>query len=554
MTRLWAYSKIRHIVPILAILLAYLPLQAGPVHAYSFSGASPVVTMGGVLNDVPAVLQEANGTIWLLWRNFNVRSDIYYITNSGGGWSSPTALTGPSTSSFNTAPAVVQLQNGTIIFAWATNVTGSLNIFYKTLTGKTWSSPRQLTSGAFTDTPEAMTVGSDGKVWLIFQRQTQSSSCPISGFCRQIYYKTLLANVWTADTQLTSDATWNMYPGGTYVRGSGVWVSYAKYSSSNADFTIYYQVYNGSSWSTATQLTSPFMVSSGSEGDTHPNMLEDRNGTIWLFWSREMPLGGGAYEDNLWYQSSGDAGNAWGSAAQLTSGGNSTNPLDDTEPAAIQGLDKSLWIFYSSDTFTGGSAWYINLIKTSPIYPVAAVAVTSLKVSPYKMYPWGYWAGQAWKQVSINVTVTNTGDYLENIQLTVQAVNKTSYIVGTGSGFLPGGSSITFYFTWNASATAAPSARYKIIASLPLVQYETLGSFLTNTMTFKTLYVLIPGDLNQVSSTDFCVDVNDLSAFLSAYASTPSSPKWNPNADINRDGVVDVHDLSTFLSNYAKCI
>jgi hypothetical protein len=525
------------------LLLVYIPSQARPVHAYSFSSASPVVTMGGVLNDLPAVLQEANGTVWLLWRNFNVRNDIYYVLNSGAGWSSPAALTGPSTSSYNAAPAIAQLQNGTIVFAWATNATGNLNVFYKTLSGNSWSNPTELTFGTVTDTPESMTVSQDGTLWLIFQRQTQSTACPVTGVCRQIYYKTLVGNTWSSDIQLTSDATWNMYPDATFVRGSGVWVSYAKFSNNNAaDYTIFYQVYNGTTWSSATQLTQPFMTSSGSRGDTHPTMLEDRNGTVWMFWEREMPLGSNTFEEKLWYQFSGDGGVTWTPATQLTFGGNSTNTLDDTEPAVIQGLDKSLWLFYSSDTLTNGSGWYINLIKTSPVYPVAAVAVTSLKISPSKSFPW--------QITSINVTVANTGDYLENIQLTVQAVNKTSYVIGTGSGYVSGGSSVNFYFTWNASAAGAPPARYAIAASLPQVQYETLGSYLANTMTFKNLKVLYPGDIDLSG----CVNVFDLSAFLSAYGSTPSSPNWNPYADLNRNGKVDVFDLSIFLSNFGKCI
>ncbi len=536
--------RIRIGLLLLAIMLvAYLPSQAVPVHAYSFSSASPVVTMGGFLNDLPAVLQEANGTVWLLWRNFNGRSDIFYEVNNGAGWSSPAALTGPSTSSYNASPSIAQLQNGTLVFAWATNATGNLNIFYKTLTGKTWSNPTELTFGTVTDTPESMTVSQDGTLWLIFQRQTQSSACPISSICRQIYYKTMVGHTWSADIQLTSDATWNMYPDVTFVRGSGVWVSYAKFSNNNAaDYTIYYQVYNGATWSPATQLTQPFMTNSGSQGDTHPAMLEDRNGTVWLFWAREMPLGSATYENKLWYQFSGDGGITWTPATQLTFGGNSTTPLDDNEPAVIQGLDKSLWLFYSSDTLTNGSGWYINLIKTSPVYPVAAVAVTSLRVSPSKLFPW--------QISSINVTVANTGDYLENIQLTVQAVNGTSYAVGTGSGYVSGGSSVNFYFTWNATAAGAPPSRYAIVASLLQVQYETLGSYLANTLTFKNLMVLYPGDIDKSG----CVTVFDLSQFLSAYGSTPSSQNWNPYADLNRDGKVNVYDLSIFLSSYGKCI
>src|SRR5712691_7477802 len=133
-------------------------------------------------------MQASDGTVWMAWRNFNVRSDIYYQKSSGGVWSPAANLTGPSTSSYNVSPSLAQLQNGTIVFAWATNVTHNLNIFYKTFTGGVWTVPRQVTSGVFSDTPTAMTITSDGTLWLVWQRETASTSC-LQGFCRQIYYR-----------------------------------------------------------------------------------------------------------------------------------------------------------------------------------------------------------------------------------------------------------------------------------------------------------------------------------------------------------------------------
>jgi hypothetical protein len=45
------------------------------------------------------------------------------------------------------------------------------------------------------------------------------------------------------------------------------------------------------------------------------------------------------------------------------------------------------------------------------------------------------------------------------------------------------------------------------------------------------------------------VNVMDIVAILSKYATTPSSPNWNPNMDLNKDGVVNMRDLNIVLMN-----
>ena len=40
------------------------------------------------------------------------------------------------------------------------------------------------------------------------------------------------------------------------------------------------------------------------------------------------------------------------------------------------------------------------------------------------------------------------------------------------------------------------------------------------------------------------IDIIDVSMMASAFDSTPGTPKWNPNADLNNNGIVDIVDLS----------
>ncbi len=516
---------------ILATLLTVIvPLQVRHAHGYSFQTPVLLENMSSV-DSLPAALQSSDGTIWVAWESYNPRTDLFYMRiRTDGSIVTPIQnLTGPATA-FNRAPTLTQLQNGTVFFAWAANITGHFKLWAKTYTGGLWTRPFQLTSGSDDDQVPKSTVAQNGTLWLVWERDN-------SGGSRQVYYKTLNGNAWSGDIQLTIDATLNTLPNVMSVKGGSIWVSWSKFISSGSFYNIYYQTFNGTAWSNQLVLTN---VNLSTFGDTHPDLVQDRNGTIWAFWSREEKLSTTIFQDKLWYKFSGNGGQTWSSDTKLTFGGDANVTIDDLEPSAIQGVDKSLWIFYSSDLTNAGSLFDIYYIKTNQIYPVHDPAVTKVTVSPAKMYPWNV--------ATINVTLADLGDFIENIQLTVQAVNKTSFNVGSASTFLASGQSKIFSFTWNASS--APSARYTIIASILLGPGETMGAGLDNTFRYRSLAVLLRGDLNK----DYTINIIDAAIMAVAYGSRPGNSSWNPNADLNRDGIVNIIDFAMLGANYGKSI
>jgi len=46
------------------------------------------------------------------------------------------------------------------------------------------------------------------------------------------------------------------------------------------------------------------------------------------------------------------------------------------------------------------------------------------------------------------------------------------------------------------------------------------------------------------------VNSTDLTLLSQAYGSTPGKPNWNPQADLNPDGVIDAEDLGILGKNY----
>jgi hypothetical protein len=65
-----------------------------------------------------------------------------------------------------------------------------------------------------------------------------------------------------------------------------------------------------------------------------------------------------------------------------------------------------------------------------------------------------------------------------------------------------------------------------------------------------TLRIKIPGDIDG----DDRANVFDAALLGKAFGSTPGSPNWNPEADINKDGIVDNDDLTLISENYGKIV
>jgi len=48
------------------------------------------------------------------------------------------------------------------------------------------------------------------------------------------------------------------------------------------------------------------------------------------------------------------------------------------------------------------------------------------------------------------------------------------------------------------------------------------------------------------------VNMDDLRLAAKAFGSTSTSPRWNPDADINLDGKIDMKDLYIIVANFGK--
>jgi len=546
---------------LIALTLAvFLQYQVHPVSAYTFQ--TPQLLDPAPSFDIsPTALQASDGTLWVAWdSSFYGQNQIVVKTYNTGVWSAQHNITWGPPSQTNTYPSLAQLNNGTIILVWSSNQTGYYNLYYKLYNAGVWSKPNQLTVSCTTgcalgdgDFSPNVEIGLDSSVWVVWGREVSSTAAtcavPFTIVCRQLFYKNLKGNVWSSDTQLTSDATWNRWPGMTVTKDGALRVVYSKWISQGSNYNIFGRTFNGVQWSVEVQLTNINAI------DFTPNIVQDRNGTIWVFWDRDISVGGGFFQSKLFYQTSIDGGVTWSSSTQLTFGGSSTTPIDDQEPIPVQGLtrnldgtvDHSLWIFYSSDAFLDGADFAIYYIKSNPIFPVHNAAITAVNVSPSMMFPWGI-RKQSISSAMVTVTVSNLGDFPENISYAVQAVNTTTFNLASGFWLAPSGLSKMVTISWNA--TLASPGLYTLVASVSPVPGETTGDRMDDSIRFRYLGIVYPGDLNLSGH----VTIIDASIFGAAWNSVPGMPNWNPDADINHNGKVDIVDASIFGANWQKSI
>jgi hypothetical protein len=142
---------------------------------------------------------------------------------------------------------------------------------------------------------------------------------------------------------------------------------------------------------------------------------------------------------------------------------------------------------------------------------------------------------------NVTITVDNQGSFAEVFNVTVYA-NVTA--IDTQQISLNVTNRTILMFTWNTMSFTY--GNYTLTAFAWPVPGENITA--NNNFTDGLATVTIPGDING----DFQVSLTDLVLLANAYGCKPGDTKWNPNADINCNGVVDLADLVTMAMHYGQ--
>ncbi len=468
--------------------------------------------------------------MWMVWEKVvpNLAGNIYLMTNNGYGWSAESVIVNGTYDDIS--PSISQLNNGTIILVWSRGTTGNLNsyqIYTQGFTNGVWSSPAPLVTNFPSNFDPVLLKTLDGSVWMVWSR---SSSANGGG---DLYYKTFRNASWSAEAVIptaASSAFEEKLPSLAQAADGRILVVYETNISGNAQ--IYYTKYLGPSWTTSTALTTT------ANGDKWPSIAQDRNGTLWVFWARELPNGTTPppttlYQWDIFYKSSANNGTSWTSETDLY---NSVNAVEE-HPTVFQGPDKELWVVYDSCCSSPGNPYgNPNLFMTrSSIIPAHDLAVTSLVVSPSPNPRTG-------ENVTFTVTVYDPGSYAESSRLSLYVGQS---LVDTKSVTINPGSTASYTFTWSTIGQA--NAKYSVKASLAQVSHETI---IGNNCLNSTLLFTFLGDVNR----DGAVGIGDLALIASHVGAVRGTRNFYASADVNGDGVINISDLTISSAEFGSII
>jgi parallel beta-helix repeat protein len=182
-----------------------------------------------------------------------------------------------------------------------------------------------------------------------------------------------------------------------------------------------------------------------------------------------------------------------------------------------------------------GDTPYIIGANNTDRYPVINyVAVHDVAVNlttPRTIVGEGY-------NLCINVQVTNKGNRIETVNITVSA--NTTLIATQIINLTIGTTALTF--TWNAMGFA--KGNYTINAKAWPVPGETNTT--DNTFRYGGVTVTVPGDTDG----DGDIDIYDIVRLASVYGAKRGEPRFNPSCDIDGNDEINIYDVVIATSRY----
>jgi hypothetical protein len=151
----------------------------------------------------------------------------------------------------------------------------------------------------------------------------------------------------------------------------------------------------------------------------------------------------------------------------------------------------------------------------------------------------------------VNVTVANVGSLPETFLVALwvtHVADSVPWHVDNALVSLARGGTATIAMTWNTAGYAY--GNYTVTAIAATVSGETYTANNIFTYDGKVL-VTVPGDLTGLDGWG-TVFLSDLGVMAPAWTAVPTSPNWNPNADITGIGSVFLPALGAMAPNFGK--
>ena len=515
--------KIVSLVLLLTLVLSVSDVVR-PARSLNVSFSSPVSLPNASPydNDFSKLLQLENGTVVMVWEKIvgTAGGQIHLMANNGFGWGGDVAIV--SDGYDNISPSVAQLDNGSIMLVWSKGIAGSYNsynIYGETYANGKWSMPSAIVSASPSNFDPVLAKMVEGSVWLVWSRSSQANG---NG---DLYYKIFKNKTWGSEAIIptaSSPSFEEKLPSVAQTADGRVWVVYET-NASGASNLYATTTTTGSAWTPATAFTS------STDSDKWPNITQDGNGSVWVFWARELSNGSTPppnpqpqYQWDIFYKMSANNGTSWSADTSLYN----NVDTDEQHPSVMYGPDKELWVVFDTCCNSLGNPYgnpNLFLVKSSPI-PDHDIGVDAIVISPSANPRVG-------ENATFSVRISDPGSYSESSTV-IFYVNATT--VGSRTININPGTTVSLTFVWGTAGRS--TGRYSARAIVAQVRNE----FVTwNNGLNSTFLLTFRGDTNR----DGTVGLEDLVLVASHNGASRGSPNYFADADLNRDGTIDVSDL-----------
>jgi hypothetical protein len=142
---------------------------------------------------------------------------------------------------------------------------------------------------------------------------------------------------------------------------------------------------------------------------------------------------------------------------------------------------------------------------------------------------------------NVTVAIANLGGVTETFSTSAFVNQSTLALLANTT--LAGGDSQMWTLSWNTTGLAYGNCTMSAYADTVPGETDTTNN---NCTAIVAVHVGVPGDVSGSTPGvyDGIVNMRDIAYLVSLFTTKPSSPNWNPNADINDDGTVNMKDIA----------
>jgi len=351
-----------------------------------------------------------------------------------------------------------------------------------------------------------------------------------------IFYEIYNGASWSAEQRLTIQPNSDRTPSIGQTEDGRIWIAWSGERPPGPNTILYRTSTDGAAWTTEVQVTS----SPTNFGDNDPSIGQDRNGTIWIVFSRNVACGNcgkAAFQADLYTTSSNDNGATWNAATTLP--GEPTTD-DEIQPNLSQLSDNNLYIFFSK-IVCGGSTCTVSILYYASSTPLL---IHSARMNNFTSNSSATLANstRAGQTVRLTANITNTGDYTGSF--TFWAMANSTIIPSTTMSLVPGQTAV---LTINWVTTGMKPGIYSLTANVTTTG-ESAPNFVDNMGVPHSIRIRPAGDVNG----DCIVNIIDVTLVTIAFGRSIGSPGYNPKSDLNNDGTINIIDVTIVTTTFGK--